>query len=174
MNPRSLAFSVIIVAVLGVTGCGSDSKSAASSRSATVAALVKSAKDSGVKVDAACAAKVVDTFSDGDYTLVEKSIAADNLDPKTLSAEGQKLVIELFDCSGGVGGGTVPAGGGLTTTQAAILAELETGLGSSGATLDHACLEKLVTELDAAAIATQDSAVLASLGVRAAACVQQP
>ena len=173
VNSRLLALSISAVSVLGVAGCGSDSKSS-SSRSTTVAALVKSAKDGGIQVDEDCAAKVVDKFSDADYTLLSQSVADDNLDATKLSSQGQGLVVELFDCSGGTDGGSVPVAGGLTTTQAAILAQLKTSLSASGLTVDDACLEKLVSGLDVAAIATQDSQVLAALGAQAAACVQQP
>lgn len=177
VNSRLVASSIAAVSMLGVAGCGSDSTSSSSSRATTVAALAKSAKsakDDGIQVDEDCAAKVVDKFSDADYTLLSQSVADDNLDATKLSSEGQGLVVELFDCSGGTDGGSVPVAGGLTTTQTAILAQLKTSLSSSGLTVDDACLEKLVSGLDVAAIATQDAEVLAALGAQAAACVEQP
>lgn len=173
MNSRLVALSIATVAVLGVAGCGSDSKSS-SSRATTVAALVKSAENDGIQVDGDCAAKVVDKFSAADYTLLSQSVADDNLDATKLSSEGQGLLVQLFDCSGGTDGGSVPVVGGLTTTQAAVLAQLKATLSSSGLEVDDACLEKLVGALDVAAVATQDAAVLANLGAQASTCVQQP
>lgn len=162
---------VAAVALVTAAGCGSDSPPG---RASVTNALVKSAKDSGIEIDKGCVSDVVAKFSDDDFKILQASAAKDDLDTEDLSNDGQALLVDLFDCSGGTEGGSVPTDGDLSTSQAAILEQITSTLEAQGLDVDEDCLKDLVSSIDSATIANQDSEALTQIGTQAAACVKQP
>jgi ribosomal protein L12E/L44/L45/RPP1/RPP2 len=159
-----------VAIVLAITASCSDDPP---SRGQVTDALVKSADQSGVDVDKACVGKVVAKFSDDDFKVVQASASKDNLDTEALSPAGQALLVDLYNCSGGDPGGTVPASGGLSTAQAAILEQMTSSLKAQGLDVDEDCLREIVKQLDSATIAG-DSEALQAIGQQAIKCVKQP
>jgi ribosomal protein L12E/L44/L45/RPP1/RPP2 len=170
MKNRLASACVAALSLVAAVGCSSDSPS---SRDSLTNALVASAKESGVDIDKTCVSGVVAKFSDEDLKVLQASTKDDDLDTEALSSDGQALLIDIFDCSGGTDGGSVPASGDLTTTQAAILEQLTASLSAQGLTVDEDCLKALVVKLDSATIASQDAEALAALGTEAVSCVTQ-
>ena len=169
MKIRRLGACVAVLALVLAAGCSDDPPS----RGAVTDALVKSADESGVAVDKGCVAKVVAKFSDDDFKVLQASASKDNLDTESLSAGGQALLVDLFNCSGGDAGGTVPAEGDLSTAQAAILAQITSSLQAQGLSVDEDCLQAIVVKLDSATIAAGDTASLQAIGQQAVGCVTQ-
>lgn len=118
--------------------------------------------------------KVVARFSDEDFKVLQDSANKDNLDTDALSDDGQALLVDLFNCSGGDPGGSVPGEGDLSTAQAAILSQITSSLEAQGLDVDQDCLKNIVAQLDSATIAAGDTEALQAIGKDAVDCVQQP
>ena len=169
MNTRIVGACIAALSLVAAVGCSDDSPP---SRASVTNQLVKSAKDSGVDIDKDCVSTVVAQFSDADFKVLQDSAGKEDLDTDGLSDDGQALLVDLFNCSGGTDGGSVPSDGDLNTTQAAILDQITSTFAAQGLKVDEDCLKDLVAKLDSAAIAGQDAEVLTKLGTEAAACLQ--
>lgn len=92
MTKTTAAFALVLGATF-LVGCGSNDSGNDSDRRAIVDKTVANAAESGIELDKACVAKVVDTLSAADVTAIA------NDDNENISDEGRNASLELIRCA---------------------------------------------------------------------------